>query len=262
MTRCKAGSSISTKNIVPRARCLAVLVLTSALSLAGFAQVERATITGTLTDKNGAVVPDATVRVTDESTNETKDLQTDSAGQYIASNLTPGSYTIEAQKTGFTKHINKGYVVQVSQTARLDIVMEVGSVTQSVEVTGAIPVLQSENASVGQVIATTAVQQLPLNGRNLTQLAIIAPGVTGLNYAPTDTIGSGVRPDELRPGGTTIEANGARDSANKLLLDGVDNTEMIAQTQIVRLALNRFRNSMLLPVMPGPNTTAGRARFW
>ena len=81
-------------------------------------------------------------------------------------------------------------MVQVGQTARLDIVMEVGSVTQSVEVTGTLPVLQSENAAVGQVIATTAVQQLPLNGRNMTQPAIITPGVTGLNYAPTGTIGS------------------------------------------------------------------------
>ena len=230
---------------------------TPALSLVCFAQVERATITGTLTDKNGAIVPDATVRVTDESTNETKNLQTDSAGQYVASNLTPGSYTIEAEKTGFTKHINKGYVVQVGQTARLDIVMEVGSVTQSVEVTGAVPVLQSENAAVGQVIATTAVQQLPLNGRNMTQLAMITPGVTGLNYAPTNTIGSGVRPDELRPGGTTIEANGARDSANKLLLDGVDNTEMIAQTQIVRPSVESLQEFNIITSNAGPEYNRG-----
>src|ERR1700760_2538485 len=219
------------------------LVLVSSVS---FAQVERATITGTLTDKNGAVVPDAAVRVTEESTNETKVLQSDSAGVYTVSNLTPGSYTIEVEKSGFTKHINKGYVVQVGQTARLDVVMDVGSVTQSVEVTGALPVLQSENASVGQVIATTAVQQLPLNGRNLTQLAVIAPGVTGLNYAPTGTIGSGVRPDELRPGGTTIVANGARDSANKLLLDGIDNTEMIAQTFIVRPSVEGLQEFAVL----------------
>src|ERR1700760_3452342 len=230
------------------------LVLVSSVS---FAQVERATITGTLTDKNGAVVPDAAVRVTEESTNETKVLQSDSAGVYTVSNLTPGSYTIEVEKTGFTKHINKGYVVQVGQTARLDVVMDVGSVTQSVEVTGAIPVLQSENASVGQVIATTAVEQLPLNGRNLTQLAVIAPGVTGLNYAPTGTIGSGVRPDELRPGGTTIEANGARDSANKLLLDGIDNTEMIAQTQIVRPSVESLQEFNVITSNAGPEYNRG-----
>src|SRR5450631_179715 len=236
------------------ARLAVLLILVSAVS---FAQVERATITGTLTDKNGAVVPDAAVRVTEESTNETKVLQSDSAGAYTVSNLTPGSYTIEVEKTGFTKHINKGYVVQVGQTARLDVVMDVGSVTQSVEVTGAVPVLQSENASVGQVIATTAVQQLPLNGRNLTQLAIIAPGVTGLNYAPTGTIGAGARPDELRPGGTTIEANGARDSANKLLLDGIDNTEMIAQTQIVRPSVESLQEFNVITSNAGPEYNRG-----
>jgi hypothetical protein len=67
-----------------------------------------------------------------------------------------------------------------------------------------------------------------------------------LNYAQTGTIGSGVRPDELRPGGTTIEANGARDSANKLLLDGIDNTEMIAQTFIVRQSVEGLQEFAVL----------------
>ena len=257
MERLETRSSILSANGVPMLRCLGVLFSALMLSLVCSAQVERATITGALTDKNGAVVPSATVRITEESTNETKTLQTDSAGEYTASNLTPGSYTIEAEKTGFTKHVNKGYVVQVGQTARLDIVMDVGSVTQSVEVTGAIPVLQSENAAIGQVIAPAAVEQLPLNGRNMTQLAVIAPGVTGLNYAPVNTIGSGVRPDDLRPGGTTIEANGARDSANKLLLDGVDNTEMIAQTQIVRPSVEALQEFNIITSNAGPEYNRG-----
>ena len=257
MTLFEAISSISRKSRKLRRRHLAILLPALALSLVCFAQVERATITGTLTDTNGAVVPGATVRVIQEGTNETQNLQTDSAGEYTASNLTPGSYTIEAEKAGFNKHVNKGFIVQVGQIARLDVVMQVGAVTQEVEVTGAIPVLQSESASVGQVIAPTAVQQLPLNGRNLTELAVIAPGVTGLNYAPTGTIGSGVRPDELRPGGTTIEANGARDSANKLLLDGVDNTEMIAQTQIVRPSVEALQEFNIITSNAGPEYNRG-----
>ena len=257
MERFETRSSILSASAAGMFRCLGILFSALLLSLVCSAQVERATITGALTDKNGAVVPDATVRITQESTNETKTLQTDSAGEYTASNLQPGSYTVEAEKDGFSKHINKGFVVQVGQTARLDVVMEVGSVTQSVEVTDAIPVLQSESASVGQVIGTTAVQQLPLNGRNLTQLAVIAPGVTGLNYAPTGTIGSGIRPDELRPGGTTIEANGARDSANKLLLDGVDNTEMIAQTQIVRPSVESLQEFNIITSNAGPEYNRG-----
>jgi hypothetical protein len=171
-----------------------------ALSLTAYAQVERGTITGAVTDSKGSAIPDATVRVVEESTSQTVELQTDSAGEYTAGNLTPGAYTIQVEKAGFAGHVNKGFVIQVFQTARLDVVLNVGTVTESVQVTSALPLLQSENASVGQVISTQAINELPLNGRNMAQLAIIAPGVTGLNYAQTGTIGSGVRPDELRPG--------------------------------------------------------------
>lgn len=223
-----------------------IVVSLLALSLTAYAQVERGTITGAVTDSKGSAIPDATVRVVEESTNQTVELQTDSAGEYTAGNLTPGAYTIQVEKPGFAGHINKGFVIQVFQTARLDVVLNVGTVTESVQVTSALPLLQSENASVGQVISTQAINELPLNGRNMAQLAIIAPGVTGLNYAQTGTIGSGVRPDELRPGGTTIEANGARDSANKLLLDGIDNTEMIAQTFIVRPSVEGLQEFAVL----------------
>ena len=253
----KISSAGSVTNKVTVLRAVEILIFALTLGLVCVAQVERATITGAITDRNGAIVPDAAVRITNEGTNETASLQTDTAGEYTASNLNPGSYTVEIEKTGFSKHINKGFIVQVGQTARLDVVLDVGSVSQSVEVTGAIPVLQNENASVGQVIAPTAIQQLPLNGRNLTQLAVIAPGVTGLNYAPTGTIGSGIRPDELRPGGTTIEANGARDSANKLLLDGVDNTEMIAQTQIVRPSVESLLEFNIITSNAGPEYNRG-----
>ncbi len=230
----------------PLLRCLVVLLSVLALSLNGFTQVERGTITGTVTDAKGAAVPDATVRVTEESTNQTVTLQTDSAGEYKASNLTPGAYTVEVEKAGFASQVNKGFVIQVFQTARLDVTLNVGTVSESVQVTSALPLLQSENASVGQVITTQAINELPLNGRNMAQLAIIAPGVTGLNYAQTGTIGSGVRPDELRPGGTTIVANGARDNANKVLLDGIDNTEMIAETFIVRPSVDGLQEFAVL----------------
>ncbi len=158
MQRTETNPSTFVTGTAAIVRPLAIVILALTLTLVSIAQVERATITGAITDRNGAIVPGATVRITNEGTNETANLQTDTAGQYTASNLNPGSYTIEIEKSGFSKHINKGFVVQVGQTARLDVVMDVGSVTQSVEVTGAIPVLQAENASVGQVIATTAVR--------------------------------------------------------------------------------------------------------
>ena len=125
--------------------------------------------------------------------------------------------------------------------------MEVGSVEQTVEVTGTIPLLQTENASVGQVISQEAVNALPLNGRNFVQLAILAPGVSGLDYAQPGTINTGKRPDELRPGGTAMQANGgAQLQSNQVLLDGIDNTEMISQTFIVRPAVEGIQEFKVL----------------
>jgi len=142
-----------------------VAVLALFVPVCAYAQVERALIVGTVTDSSAATVPNVSVKVIEESTNTSIQLQTDNAGEYRATNLTPGSYTIEAQKDGFNKFISKGFVVQVGQTARLDIKLQVGNVNQTVEVTGEIPVLQTENSSVGQVIGTQPINELPLNGQ-------------------------------------------------------------------------------------------------
>src|SRR3954469_18070929 len=197
-------------------------------------QVERASLAGTVTDTSGAVIPGVTIKVINEGTNTAVNLETDAAGEFRAVNLTPGSYSIEAEKSGFQRYLTKGLVLQVAQEARLDVRLQIGGLEQTVEVNAAPPLLQTEGSTVGQVIDTKPIETLPLNGRNIVQLAVLAPGVTGLSYAQTGTINSGLRPDELRPGGTTLLANGARDSSNQLLLDGIDNTEMISQTFVVR----------------------------
>ena len=202
-----------------------------------YGQVERASIVGTVTDTSGAVMPGVQVEVTNEATNTTTRLITDSAGSYTAVNLIPGSYTVGASLQGFQSKSFRNFVVQVSQRARLDITLAVGGLEQAIEVTATAPLLQTENATVGQVINSEAVNALPLNGRNFVQLAILAPGVSGLDYAQQGTINSGRRPDELRPGGTTLQANGASSYSNQVLIDGIDNTEMISQTFVVRPAV-------------------------
>lgn len=217
------------------------------LSLAPLpAQVERATLVGSITDSTGAAMTGVEVTITNTATNTAARFLTDSAGTYSAVNLIPGSYTVQASKQGFRNVVFRDFVLQVSQSARLDIAMQLGDVAQTIEVTGAAPLLQTENASVGQVIAREAVQSLPLNGRNFVQLAILAPGVTGLDYAQPNTINSGRRPDELRPGGTALAANGARSSSNQVLIDGIDNTEMISQTFIVRPAVEGIQEFKVL----------------
>lgn len=198
------------------------------------AQVERASIIGNVTDKSGAALPAVQVTATNEATNTSATVSTDSAGAYTVLNLIPAKYTVTASLAGFGPVVYHGFELQVSQEARLDFTMELGTLEQRVEVVGNAQLLQTENASVGQVINNTAISTLPLNGRNFVQLAILAPGVSGLDYAQSATINSGTRPDELRPGGTALQANGASNYSNQVLLDGIDDTEMISHTFIVR----------------------------
>jgi len=211
-----------------------------------FAQVERASIIGNVTDATGAVAPGVTVTVTNEATNTSVALTTDDVGAYTAVNLIPGSYSVNASRSGFKPMVFRNFVLQVGQSARLDIRLEVGNIEQTVEVSGTIPLLQTENASVGQVIGREAVNALPLNGRNFVQLAILAPGVSGLDYSQPNTINTGKRPDELRPGGTAIQVNGGVSFSNQVLLDGIDNTEMISQTFIVRPAVEGIQEFKVL----------------
>src|SRR5262245_47445013 len=157
-------------------------------------QVERASIIGKITDNTGAAMAGVEVTVTNEATNTNLRVTSDDAGAFTAVNLIPGSYSVNASAKGFRPVVFRNFVLQVGQSARLDMTMELGSVEQTVEVTGAIPLLQTESASVGQVIESTAVNSLPLNGRNFVQLAILAPGVSGLDYAQSGTINTGKRP--------------------------------------------------------------------
>jgi hypothetical protein len=211
-----------------------------------FAQVERASIVGTVTDRTGAVIPETRVRVIHEGTNTTLEVQTESSGNYSAPNLVPGSYTVTAEKPGFSRAVVRGFVVQVGQAARLDLVLDVGAVEQMIEVQAVAPLLQTEDSSVGQVIAPEPIAALPLNGRNFVQLAILAPGVSGLDYIQPNTINSGRRPDELRPGGTALQANGVRSYLNQVLIDGIDATEMISQTFVVRPAVEGIQEFKVL----------------
>ena len=181
-------------------------------------------------------MPGVQVEVTNEATNTTTRLITDSAGSYTAVNLIPGSYTVGASLQGFQPKSFRNFVLQVSQRARLDITLAVGGLEQAIEVTATAPLLQTENASVGQVIIRggecAAAERKELR----------ATGDSGAwreraRLRPASTINSGRRPDELRPGGTTLQANGARNWSNQVLIDGIDNTEMISQTFVVRPAV-------------------------
>src|SRR5258706_2685747 len=187
-----------------------LIVLTATLALAQF---ETATLTGVVTDSAGAVVPKTDVKAINEATNVESNATANAEGRYFFPNLRPGSYRVTASAQGFKQFVSAGVVLQVNQAARLDIQVAVGDVTEEVVVTGVAPVLETESGSRGSVIDHTKIVELPLNGRDYNQLALLSPGV----LAPTPRLQSvGFR--------GAFNVNGNRAFQNAFQLDGVDNT--------------------------------------
>src|SRR5713101_4687680 len=141
------------------------------------AQSTYGTISGSVVDSSGAAIADAQVTLTNLGTSEKRTQATGSDCLYTFVNLFAGKYKIDAEKTGFKHTSRTDIVVEVQQTSRIDLTMQVGEVTQSVEVTGETPPLQTETSSLGEVVDTREATELPLNGRNIFNLAFVAPSV-------------------------------------------------------------------------------------
>jgi len=179
-------------------------------------------LTGTITDLSGASMPGAKVILTSTETGAQREALSNDAGAYEFSALQPGGFKLTFQKDGFAQITSAEIRLEVNHVARIDVTMHPGAVTENVEVTaGAAALLEATTSQIGQVIETKAVSDLPLNGRNFAQLAILGTGVVGVGFGPSGTIGSGTRPDDPRPG-AELMSNGNREMANDYLLDGVD----------------------------------------
>src|SRR5713226_8993432 len=147
------------------------------LSPPAWAQSTYGTVTGSVTDASGGAVADAQVTLTNQGTSEKRTQSTGSDGLYSFVNLFAGKYKVDAEKAGFKRTSRTDIVVEVQQTSRIDLTMQVGEVTQTVEVTGETPLLQSETSSLGQIVDEREATELPLNGRNIFNLAFVAPSV-------------------------------------------------------------------------------------
>src|SRR6266849_5733358 len=189
--------------------CLVVLLCGAALLRA---QVDTGTILGTVSDASGGSVHGATVTLTNEGTNATLATTTGSDGTYKFSPVRIGSYKLTATIQGFQTITQRNVVVNVGQDVVVDFTLKPGSVSETVEVASTIPVLETQDASVGQVIDSRNVDNLPLNGRNFTFLAQLAAGV---NTPQADTRGNAAS--------GAFAANGLRPAQNNYLLDGIDN---------------------------------------
>jgi Carboxypeptidase regulatory-like domain len=174
------------------------VALCACLALAGIfgvnhvlpAQSFYGSMVGTVTDATGAVVADAEVILINMGTSERRTAATDVSGNYQFVNLVPGRYRIEITKTGFRRLTRDEIVVEVQSTVRIDAPLTVGDVGQVVEVQAETPLLQTETSSLGQVVQARAVQQMPLNGRNVLNLVALVPGVAPQGQSlgnPTNT---------------------------------------------------------------------------
>jgi hypothetical protein len=188
---------------------LAVLVLSSYQLRA---QVDTGSITGVITDSSGAIVGGAKVTLTNEGTGTTLSTTSGSDGVFDFSPVRIGNYKLEVVYTGFKTAIRSHVVVEVSARVAQDFQLQTGAVSETVEVTTTAPVLQSQDASVGQVVDQRNVNNLPLNGRNFTFLAQLAAGV---NSPQADTRGNAAS--------GAFTANGNRPAQNNYMLDGIDN---------------------------------------
>lgn len=219
------------------------------------AQITTGEITGAVTDRGGAVIPGATVTATNPATNTQRTAVSSGAGVYNLTALPPGSYTLRVEKAGFSAQVRTGIELQVAQVARLDITLEVGNVTEVVEVQGAPPLVETDNTSLGTVIENTRILELPLNGRNYLQLAALTPGAT--TASPASFVMG------LRQGGTrslfTLTVSGQRILFNRYLLDGLENTSPNWQSYIFLPSLDALQEfkveSGITPAEYGKNAT-------
>ena len=186
-----------------------------------FAQTQGA-ITGTVSDSSGAAVAGASVKVTNPATNATRTATTNDVGIYSFPELSPGVYQLRVELKGFRSAVHDNIELQVQQTVRIDISLQPGDITQTIEVSAAAQMLSSDDATVGTVIDNKRITDLPLNGRDFLQLVTLSPNVTSGFTAPGQA--------SLRQGGNRANENfsvaGQRGSANYYTLDGVSNTDV------------------------------------
>src|SRR6185437_12086713 len=208
-----------------------VSLFTLALSSVAFAQVDRATITGTVTDSGGAVIAGATVTITNLATNVAFRQPTTETGSYLLVNLIPGKYQVDVEQTGFKK-ASQVVTLEVGQRARVDATLEVGAVSETVTVGETTQLLNSNDATLGAVIPQFQVSNLPLAIRNWDDLLALVPGVQGDRYTEQ---GGGT--SFGRTGG--INVHGARALQNNFLLDGVDNNSISENVQELTTQVSR-----------------------
>jgi hypothetical protein len=182
---------------------------------------------GTVTDKSGALVAGATVTATSQGTGVARDTKTDEAGHYVLNLLPIGIYTLRVESQGFQPAESKDLKLQVDERRELDFTLAPGTVSTSVEVSATQVAVETANPTLGQVITSQQVSQLPLNGRDFVQLATLTPGTTA-ETNPNSFFTSAASSEVAARGPFSLSVGGSRPNSTDWLIDGVDNNELTA----------------------------------
>jgi Carboxypeptidase regulatory-like domain len=221
---------------------LALGVLMVALALLAASNLTRAQqstadIIGTVTDASGAVIPGATVTLTNVATNVTQTAMTTGSGDYTFTLLPAGTYSVKVASAGFKTYSAPNITVAIGDRARLDAKMEVGEATQTVEVSGVAPALQTDTSTIGTLVTAQAVEDVPLNGRNFVNLVQLSAGVS---VGAQNDLTSGNRPDDRRLS-SEFTVNGQGTDINNNMIDGMDNNERFIGTIGVRPSVDAIQ---------------------
>jgi hypothetical protein len=195
-------------------RFLLLPLLWSALVSPLLASDPTGTITGTVTDTSGGVVPKTRVTVTNIATNAAREAVTNDDGDFTVALLPPGHYRVALEKEGFRRTVLPDVGLDVEQTARVDFTLQIGILTEEVKVSDTPPIIQTDTSTLGQVIDGRLVHVLPLNERNFLSFALLAPG----SQLPVEGSQNSTQ-------GGAVSVNGAREQSNNFLLEGVDNND-------------------------------------
>lgn len=197
----------STKNTKKLMQVLAATIALLYVCVPAFSQASQSQIQGTVTDQTGGVIAGANVSVIDVARGTTRALVTDAAGQYVASDVIPGTYTVRVESKGFSTVERSNVVVEVGQNIRADVVLQPGEQTQTITVAGEAPEIDTSDAQLNSTVSNNLVNSLPLNGRNVERLVQMNPGTVATS------VGGGT--------GTFVYTNGRRAGDDVYLLDGV-----------------------------------------
>lgn len=198
-------------------------ILVSVFAPATWAQINTATISGTVTDPSGAAIPGATVIVESSATGLRRQVATNGAGVFSVPQLQPGSYQLTISHEGFQTAENRDVTVVINQVANLAVTLQVGATRQTVEVTEAAPLIETTTAGLGTVIGQKETVDLPLNGRQFVQLLQLAPGTVPISVSQSATPAIGA-------GSTTPSINGGTNRSNLFYVDGVYATDPFFST--------------------------------